>query len=748
MKDLRHILVSNMMVFLFAGSALPAKAGAKNCPAPLLFVTENIVVEDEDFSQLLKLSELYLTKSERTANDLIQAEKFAKKALQRAIDDLYEKGIAQGYFQLSKITQEQTKYKDTKYYALKAVDAFKKLKEPELLGEAQVMVWSANVLLQEPVENRIALLEAAASSFRKAGNKKREADCYNEMGTAYNILGNATETILTLKRALSLYNAAGYKHLNGLYCTMGEAYVYLGDYKQGIAYELLAAKNMDGDSYNDMHFLGMIYNRIGMAYEEMSDYEPALKYFKLSLELEKKCDDKEGVFELSYNIGNILVTLKKYDEAIALLTTLLNKYPVLRQSQSPVFECVLIRAYTMKNQHNKAASYVKIAKNKIKNNNDFNHLCVTYSTLIPYYIRLKNYDEAEKYAFLYESLTATQDKKLYRSFENLFKYEIDSARGNSVKALEYYRNYVKYSQDMYDESKAKEISQLNILYETEKKDRNITELRDRYVMQQSSLKNAQLLRNIMLGCLLLFCVIIFLLYRSYRVKQKNNKALSIQQDEINRKNSSLELVVKEKEWLIKEIHHRVKNNLQMVVGLLASQTEFLKGKEAVGAILESQRRVEAMAIIHQKLYQSDNLSIIDMKSYILELTSYLNDSFDRKRHIRYEIAIDDIQLPLSHSIPLGLILNEAITNSIKYAFPNDKEGIITIQLKKADDLYHLIIWDNGIGLPPDFDMERNASLGLRLIQGLADDIQGLFKIYNDNGSKIEITFGISHLDHE
>jgi len=174
---------------------------------------------------------------------------------------------------------------------------------------------------------------------------------------------------------------------------------------------------------------------------------------------------------------------------------------------------------------------------------------------------------------------------------------------------------------------------------------------------------------------------------------------------------------------------------------LASQVEFLKNDEAVQAINNSQNRIQAMSLIHQKLYQSESLSIIDMPSYIFELTEYLKDSFEIRNNILFVMDIDSFTLPLSHSIPIGLIFNEAVTNAIKYAFPDQEKGIITISLKEnRENNYLLIIHDNGIGLPPDFDPYNNPSLGLKLMHGLAADIEGKFLITNDNGSKIMLEF--------
>ncbi|MBZ4035446.1 sensor histidine kinase [Flavobacterium sp. 17A] len=325
----------------------------------------------------------------------------------------------------------------------------------------------------------------------------------------------------------------------------------------------------------------------------------------------------------------------------------------------------------------------------------------------------------------------SQISELYFS-QSDFKNALDFLK----KALFYYK-----AANLDETSILPISSRLHIIYEAEKRNKDIIQLKNKTLFQQSKLKNEVFLRNSMITFVVLLLIILALLYKSFIFKKKINKMLEMQQNEINKKNNALQNLVIEKEWLLREIHHRVKNNLHMVVGLLASQVEFLKNEEAVQAINNSQNRIQSMSLIHQKLYQSESLSLIDMPSYIFELTEYLKDSFEIRNRIRFVLDIDSFNLPLSHSIPIGLIFNEAVTNAIKYAFPNDAKGIITISLKTAENQkYKLIIHDNGVGLPPDFDPYNNPSLGVKLMHGLSADIEGKFLITNVNGTKITLEF--------
>jgi two-component sensor histidine kinase len=191
---------------------------------------------------------------------------------------------------------------------------------------------------------------------------------------------------------------------------------------------------------------------------------------------------------------------------------------------------------------------------------------------------------------------------------------------------------------------------------------------------------------------------------------------------------------------MKEIHHRVKNNLQTVISLLNSQSAYVDNDMALSTIKSSQHRIHAMSLIHQKLYMSENISTINMPVYIKELVEYLKDSFHLKQRIRFEIKIEQLELDVVQAVPLGLIINEAVTNSIKYAFPNNQDCIISITLVSTDTNHFLLsIQDNGIGIPLEFK-EKTNSFGMSLIKGLCDDLEGTFSIENNNGTLLKLNF--------
>ena len=198
--------------------------------------------------------------------------------------------------------------------------------------------------------------------------------------------------------------------------------------------------------------------------------------------------------------------------------------------------------------------------------------------------------------------------------------------------------------------------------------------------------------------------------------------------------------LKEKELLLKEIHHRVKNNLQIISSLLNLQLEHIKDQQAIEAFKESQNRVKSMALIHEKLYQSKDLSKIELAEYIQTLTTTLFRSYKTSPGtIALKINAQDVLLDINIAIPCGLIINELVSNALKYAFPSGKEGEICIDLYPQDDKIILVVNDNGIGLPKDLDFQNPKTLGLKLVMTLVKQLRATIDLDRTRGTEFKVT---------
>jgi two-component sensor histidine kinase len=193
--------------------------------------------------------------------------------------------------------------------------------------------------------------------------------------------------------------------------------------------------------------------------------------------------------------------------------------------------------------------------------------------------------------------------------------------------------------------------------------------------------------------------------------------------------------------LLKEVHHRVKNNMQIISSLLNLQIDYLNNEDAIDVLKESQNRVKSMAMIHEKLYLSEDLTQINFADYIQNLVSNLFYSYNIKEsQIKPIIKIEDVNLNIETAIPCGLIINELISNCLKYAFPNQMKGEIIITLKSIEDKFELVISDNGIGLPEKININKIKTLGLLLVNSLTEQIDGKISIYKKDGTQFKIIF--------
>ncbi|MDI6790809.1 MAG: histidine kinase dimerization/phosphoacceptor domain -containing protein [Thermodesulfobacteriota bacterium] len=200
--------------------------------------------------------------------------------------------------------------------------------------------------------------------------------------------------------------------------------------------------------------------------------------------------------------------------------------------------------------------------------------------------------------------------------------------------------------------------------------------------------------------------------------------------------------LREKEVLLKEIHHRVKNNLQVISSLLKLQSQYMQDKRDVEVFKESQNRIKSMALVHEKLYQSKDLASINFHEYVSLLVNGLFRSYGvNTDKIALKTDIEDIMLGVDIAIPCGLIINELVSNSLKYAFPENKEGEIKITLRTSDEsAMALTVADNGIGMPGDLDLTNSGSLGLKLVKILTDQIDGQIDLDRSEGTKFRIDF--------
>ncbi len=234
------------------------------------------------------------------------------------------------------------------------------------------------------------------------------------------------------------------------------------------------------------------------------------------------------------------------------------------------------------------------------------------------------------------------------------------------------------------------------------------------------------------------------------LKDKNDKifaVMGISRDVTSQKNTeaALRSSLNEKEVLLKEIHHRVKNNMQIISSLINLQSDYATDKSTIKMFEDSKHRIRTMALIHEKLYMSEDISLINFSKYIESLTTKLLEFYSLKsRLITLKVISDDITMDIDSAIPCGLLINELLSNSIKYAFPDGREGNIIINMHIKDGYYVLSVEDDGIGFPKEIDFMNPSTLGLQIVQTLTQQLDGKIELETNGFTRFKISFKVDN----
>ncbi|MCF0054758.1 tetratricopeptide repeat protein [Dyadobacter sp. CY356] len=684
----------------------------------------------------LQLSDQYFYRSGRSQQELDSALYYTTIAQKLAISLRFEKGLAMVYFQQAAIFPLKNLHQKGQHATEAAIKLFAKQKDYRMQGEAYYRL-AGYFDLDTQMQERVRYTHLSLDAFRSAKLAVKQGAVLQTLGELYHYSSKNGAALSCLKQSLQAYQSVNYKQLMGVYDLLGSVYTSLGASEESIRYGILALRNAETNGDTSLQ-LSTIYTRLGITHYRLREYSKAIENYENALRIAEKYGDAETMHIIASNLGSPYLKLKKFKEAAALLSKIEHRYPINDLKKKFWLDRAYIFLYREQGQFERATKYINELLT-IAEGLPPDRVEVVYSLLIEFYFVKGNYDLAAKYVALRNQLKLNNNQATYRS--HLWQSKLDSVNHRYYSALAEFQKYSLLRDSIFNESKSQQINHLEIIYETEKKEENIAQLKKESALQQNMLEQASLIQNITYISIGLLLVIISLLIYGYRLVQKNNKGMAARQEEINSKNISLGQLLTEKEWLMKEIHHRVKNNLHMIVGLLESQSEYLISDEAKTALADSEYRIQSMSMIHQKLYQTDKLNSIEISPYIHELVQYLKDSFQNKPTVIFNLDIDRVEMNISHSIPLGLILNEAIINSLKYAFPNDRPGKIDISFKERKSSHFVLtIADNGIGLSPDFSMRNIDSFGLTLIQGLSEDLNAEFKIDSKGGTTVWVSF--------
>ena len=599
---------------------------------------------------------------------------------------------------------------------------------------------------QCPFQERIDCLKKSLELYQQLNDKESQA--ITLLNTAYFLFANnqLEECKQLVSASLQLQKSIEFPYTHFTTDMLSLIGVVEGNNADYLKYALESIRTIEAT--NDPVGRAYFYARVGDAYGEMDDKasESVSWYIKALNEFQKKGGDLL-MYKALYNYGNEMELLGRSKEVIPLAETLKKNYPPVNVMDRQNLLLVLARAYSNTGEMEMSGKYYEQAEKlqaeveAVSGNVNTSYI---YYYLGLYYFKIKQYEKSRTYLMKVLDTKPPPVGLVSLNHIHLLLFSIDSAAGHLQSAIKYLKEYISLNDSIYSEKQSKQIQQWDILYKTEKKERDLQILTKDNQVQELSLKKATFTRNVIIASAVLLLALLFI---GYSIKQRHNRKLQVQQKEINEQNQLLkeyltaqQKLVEEKEWLVKEIHHRVKNNLQIVISLLNVQSDYLDNPSALNAIQESRERMQAIALIHQKLYQPNYGTLIKMKSYIEEMVGYLGN-FTNSQKVFFKLDVEDAGLDVSQAVPLGLILNEAITNSLKYAFSPDQKGTILIALhQKDDERLVLDMTDNGKGFPDDFNFSGNKSLGIKLINLFAEQLDGELQFENNNGAQIKLVF--------
>jgi two-component sensor histidine kinase len=689
--------------------------------------------------RLQLLSELglwYLHKPRTLKTDLDEAYGYFQEALQLSGTEQHRNwrleclhNLGEWHFQSSRFSEGEKIFKQL-------------IKASESEGNSSMLIRAYLRMGRSVLQNDSAkrfYFDKALRMCQQSHYKEKEIEvlwniAFSFLANDYNI----SETIF--RQIFDKQQAIGFKH--SLYAQYSLSYVKLLQSDNFAALQYADAALANVEWANATPLLSSFLTRKGSVYVAFGRNEEALNLFQKALAI-RTSETRLFWYKTFFFTTYLLLQMGRVEETLKLIKTITSEYPPLTS-----WEKIQVATY-------QGLCYDKLGKPQLVDqhyttlldilNNEpgadpYKELTQIFPPIIDFYIKHENLRKARMflknfYRSLPKDTTGVPTSHYDYSTLHSILYKMDSIAGNYKSALEHYRQYQTYKDLEKALDQRKQFEELNLKYAADKKDQNIKLLTERNKVQQATLKQNNLFQNLILGGSALLLVILSLVYNQYRIKQRSSIV-------IEKKNTALQHMVLEKEWLLKEVHHRVKNNLQTVVSLLELQAENLDN-EALSAIHNGQNRIYTISLIHQKLYQTDNVASINMKDYLLELTQHLRDVYNVGRSIDFDIHIAPLELDVSQAIPIGLIVNEAVTNSIKHGFAKATLKISILLQRHAMGHLELVTSDNGPGLPAGFEYGQSSGLGFKLIRALAEDLDGELDIESDSGTVIKVQFSSS-----
>jgi two-component sensor histidine kinase len=606
-------------------------------------------------------------------------------------------------------------------------------KDGDRVNEAKAWAWRGlyTRYTAATTDDRIASLQKALALYRELGDAEGQINVLTNIAYLDISAIRLKQGEELFKEALRLEDSTGFVHTHYTTANISMVTTFEGGYGEPLSYALQSVKTAEG--LKDSVLWGSYYTRLADLYS-LLDGKTADRSKWARKAFDRYWEEKDDGYlyaSLTYIIADQL-DLQQGSRALAFVRSVAKQQPPRSITGWSQYHFVLARCYDRLKQYDSAEVHTlegaRLFRKLAVLHGSINNAYID-SRLGELYLHKGKYDKARTYfqRYFLEKFSGNNLETDLLVQQSLAK--IDSIYGDYRGYSGHLRAYIRLQDSNFNVQGQRQAEELAVRYETERKEQEIL-LRDQRIamlqqadqLRQSRLRQAVLVQRMTAGGIGVLLIVAMLLVRQSRQRKKMARML--------------ERLVTEKEWLLKEVNHRVKNNLHTVISLLETQARHLDN-EALEAIESSQHRIYAMSLIHQKIYQAENDGTIEMSGYLREFIQYLRDSFGGAEGVRWWLDIEPLALGLAQAVPVALILNEAITNSIKHAFPAGQDGEIRVRFGSEGKQVVLSVSDNGIGLGAGGGSE---SLGIELMKGLSQELRGSLRLVSDNGTTVELRF--------
>ncbi|UYZ63730.1 tetratricopeptide repeat protein [Hymenobacter weizhouensis] len=572
----------------------------------------------------------------------------------------------------------------------------------------------------------------ALAVYQKLKQPAEEAFCYRRLGHTYAEISLYQEALAAYQQELRLRRQVGdQQKLVECYANIGLLYYDQYDYPAALRYQTISLRL--AEKHHLTKTTAQILSNMSGIYQEQKDLPRAIACVQRALRLHQTSGDAGARAAAIGNLGVMYSNQGKYALAEQHLLECLR----FNEKRADWFAAAVMRlnlgnVYARQGNYARALRQQWQAKETFRKKNIPDMLVSTLSDMAGSYQRTQQLALAALYARQAQRLAQQHGLKqgLTRAVSQLA--QISAQRNDFAAAYAYQRRYQQLQDSLHSQEKAQKLAELQTRYETQQNQAQLRLLRRNAALQRSEARLQRWVRNGLGTGLVLAVLVSIISYRRYRLLQVKKAELAANNLELTRTQQQLRKSLGEKEVLLKEVHHRVKNNLQIISSLLALQAQEQEGEPpVVAALQEGQSWIRSIALIHEMLYQSDDLSSVGSQELLARLTATLVQHWAPRGAVTYEVAAAGAVLNTSTAVPLGLIVNELIINAITHAFADGRPGHLRLELGTLAPGYHqLTVSDNGPGLPPGFCLERASSLGLRLVNSLAEQLEGSLHIQN------------------